>query len=79
MMPASPTADLILIQARFALGCLEFGLDHPPRGGHLGQGQQQRVSGSVGQVVARLRPVQIAAKQQPAGAAGQPIAAFPDA
>src|SRR2546429_7629414 len=51
MMPAGPTAHLILIQSRFALGCLEFGLDHPPGGGHLSQGQQRRVSGGVGEVV----------------------------
>jgi hypothetical protein len=79
VVPARPAAHLILIQPRFAFGRLDLGLDDPAGGGHLGQRQQGRVRGRIGEVVARLAPVQIAPHDQPAGAPGQAIPAFPDA
>src|SRR5438067_10880398 len=67
MVPAGPTAHLVLIQPRLSFGRLKLSLADPPGGRDLGQGQQWRVSGGIGQVVARLTAIEVAAQQQPAG------------
>jgi len=53
-------------------------LDGPAGGGDLGQRQQRGVLRGVGEVIARLAAVQVVPQQQPAGATGQALAAFPD-
>jgi len=79
MVPAGPTPHLVFVQAGFAFGRLEFGLDGPAGGRDLGQRQQRGLLGGVGEVVARLAAVEIMPQQQPAGAAGQALAALPHA
>src|SRR5438067_11584622 len=47
MVPARPTAHLVFIQPRLALGRLERGRDDPAGCRDLGQGQQRRVGGRI--------------------------------
>jgi hypothetical protein len=78
MVPAGPTAHLVLVQACLTFGRFELGFNDPAGRRDLGQGQQGRVLGGVGQVRARLTAIAMAPQQQPAGATGQTVAAFPD-
>jgi len=63
MVPAGPTPHLVFVQAGFAFGRLEFGLDGPAGGRDLGQRQQRGLLGGVGEVVARLAAVEIMPQQ----------------
>jgi hypothetical protein len=69
-VPAGVLADLVVVQAGFALGCLEVFLDGPAGAGHaheFGQGHPRRcVADEVDQIPG--------AGQGPAG--GEPVLAF---
>ena len=54
-MPTVPVAHFIVIQTGLALGLLDALLNRVARGGHLGEFQQRRVSGRIGQVVGESR------------------------
>ena len=65
-MPASPGADLVLIQADLALGGLEAGLDRPARAGDLDEVGECGAVGGMGEVEGELTGLGDAAPDQQA-------------
>ena len=77
MMPASPAAGLVFVQPHVALFSLELCFNPPPRTAHIGQHFHRGVSGSVGNVVAGLAAVQVAAPDGPDLLAGLALPGCP--
>ncbi len=75
--PAGPSAHLVLVQAGLTFGRLELRFDGPAGGRDPGQGEQRGVRGRIGKIRAPFAAVQVAPQQQPTGATGQAVAAFP--
>ena len=61
VMPARPSAGLVLVQTHVALLSFELGLNAPPGASHVCQGLQRGSLQSVGQVVAGFAAFQVTA------------------